>query len=442
MKVTFYLIEEFNKLTSSSIDNYYSLNINSITISLIGDNESKNKKLTNYKRNELLLLIFYNFSLTINQETSAGVLNKDSIQFNLILSDISIHNQSSIKGKFPCILKNKTTFISLYEEINYFKNIKIITTDNLKVKVGQLELGIDPEFFIELLDFFANILYRMNITNFNVHEIFTTKKKNNDEMITLLNDEYKESRILLNSKDLYFPELNIKFEVTNIGLKELLKNRIGCTEFYIWLAKGLVGRRHSLNLPYSKHPFKYGGIGQFFKNIYFIFERKIENEVTQMGLKGLVGKFKNLFTYDPTAENNVEIHRFREPRVFYGKFKYFQIYNKQDAYLVNNVYKKYSYLKDKYYPLRIVKASKTFFLFTTLGMFCIQYTNFVLKWNIDYFMIKKAESNNEEVTIIYNQTIENSNACKFNCESVEIAQEVAQALNEETKNNRENFLEI
>ena len=181
MKVTFYLIEEFNKLTSSSIDNYYSLNINSITISLIGDNESKNKKLTNYKRNELLLLIFYNFSLTINQETSAGVLNKDYIQFNLILSDISIHNQSSIKGKFPCILKNKTTFISLYEEINYFKNIKIITTDNLKVKVGQLELGIDPEFFIELLDFFANILYRMNITNFNVHEIFTTKKKNKNK---------------------------------------------------------------------------------------------------------------------------------------------------------------------------------------------------------------------------------------------------------------------
>ena len=443
MKVTFYLIEDFNKLTSSSINNYYSFNINSIIISLIGDNESKDKKLTNYKRNELLLLVFYNFSLTINQETLAGVLNKDSIQFNLILNDISIHNQASTKGKFSCILRNKTPFISLYEEINYFKNIKIITTDNLNIKVGQLELGIDPEFFIELLDFFSNILYRMNITNFNVHEIFITKKKNNDnEMITLLNDEYKESRILLNSKDLYFPELNIKFEVTNIGLKDLLKNRIGCTEFYIWLAKGLVGRKHSLNLPYSKHPFKYGGIGQFFQNIYLIFERKIENEVTQMGLKGLVGKFKNLFTYDSTAKNNVEIGRFREPRVFYGKSKYFQIYNKQDAYLVNNVYKKYSYLKDKYYPLRIVKASKIFFLFTTLGMFCIQYTKFIIQWNIDYFMIKKAESKEEEVTIIYNQIIENSNACKFNCENNEIAEQVAQALNEETKNNRENFLEI
>ena len=261
-------------------------------------------------------------------------------------------------------------------------------------------------------------------------------------MMTLLHDEYKESRILLNSKDLYFPELNIKFEVTNIGLKDLLKNRIGCTEFYIWLAKGLVGRRHSLNLPYSKHPFKYGGIGQFFKNIYIIFERKIENEVTQMGLKGSVGKFKNLFTYDPTAENNVEIHRFREPRVFYGKFKYFQIYNKQDAYLVSNVYKKYTYLKDKYYPLRIIKSSKIFFLFTTLSMVCFQYTKFVIKWNIDYFMIKKAESDKEEITIFYNQTIENSNSYKFNCESIEVAQEVAQALNEETKNNRENFLEI
>ena len=442
MKVTFYLIEEFNKLTSSSINNYYSFNINTITISLIGDNEYKDKKLTNYKRNELLLLIFYNFSLTINQEILAGVLNKDSIQFNLILSDISMYNQSSTKGKFSCILKNKTPFISLYEEINYFKSIKIITTDKLNIKVGQLELGIDPEFFIELLDFLSNILYRMNITNFNVHEIFKDKKKNNDEMITLLNDEYNESRILLNSRDLYFPELNIKFEVTSFGLKELLKNRIGCTEFYIWLAKGLVGRRHSLNLPYSKHPFKYGGIGQFFNNIYIIFERKIEKEVTQMGLKGFVGKFKNLFTYDPTADNNVEKNRFREPRVFYGKFKYFQIYNKQDAYLVNNVYKKYAYLKNKYYPLRIVKASKIFFLFTTLAMVCIQYTKFIIKWNIDYFIIKKAESNNEEVTIFYNQTIENSKACKFNCESSEIAQEVAKTLNEEAKNNRENYFEI
>ena len=442
MKVTFYLIEEFIKLKSSSISNYYNISINSINISIIGDNEFQDKKLTNYQRNELLLFVLNNLSMTLNIEKTKGVLDKNSIQTNIIITDLCIYNQFSSLGKFSKILFNKTPFLSLYGEIDYYQKFKIIQMKKQEFIVGNLELGIDPKFFIQLFDFWDNILYRMNITNFNVHELFINKGKNEEKKYNELLDEYAQSRILLSARDFYFPEIKMKFEVTNIGLKELLKERIDCGEFYIWLAKGLVGRRHSLKLDKSKEPFNNGGLGFFFVNLYYIFLTKLEDQITEMGLKGLVGQFKNLFSYDDTSKDNVKKNREREPIPFYGQFKYFKAYNRTEAYLIYNTFSKHPYLKAKYCPVRVVVGYKSFYLFTIIALFLVSHAKFDICWNIDYFSIKKAESNKNIVKVIYNQKLEGKDYCIITCENDDIARDVAKSLNEEKINNKENLFEV
>ena len=234
----------------------------------------------------------------------------------------------------------------------------------------------------------------------------------------------------------------MKFEVTNIGLKELLKERIDCGEFYIWLAKGLVGRRHSLKLDKSKEPFNNGGLGFFFVNLYYIFLTKLEDQITEMGLKGLVGQFKNLFSYDDTSKDNVKKNREREPIPFYGQFKYFKAYNRTEAYLIYNTFSKHPYLKAKYCPVRVVVGYKSFYLFTTIALFLVSHAKFDICWNIDYFSIKKAESNKNIVKVIYNQKLEGKDYCIITCENDDIARDVAKSLNEEKINNKENLFEV
>ena len=441
MKVTFYLIEELNKLKSFSINNYYSININSITISIIGDNEFQDTQLNNYQRNELLLFIFKQIAFTFNVEKRIGVSDKDSIQANIILAEFSLYNQVSKIGKFSNILFNHTPFLSFYGEFDYHKKFKIIKMKKINFIIGKLEFGIDPKFIIELIDFFDNILYRMNITNFNVHEIFINQDKN-DDIYTKLNEEYAQSRILLNARNYEFPEINAKFEISKIGLNQLLKERIDCSDFYIWLAEGLVGRRHTLKIEPSKNLHFSGGLGFFFKKMFYMFKTKFENQITDMGLKGFVGQFKNLFSYDDKSNYNVQNNRIRFPRAFYGKFKYFKDYDSNDAYLVYQFLSKNSYLKNKYYPTRIIPGYKTFYLFTNLSMLLVSQSNFNIIWNLDYFSIKKVESNKNVVNVIYNQIIDNNKSCGIKCENEDIAKKVVQFLNEESVSNKEDILEL
>ena len=443
-KVTFYLNDEFNKLKSKnySITNYFNININSISISMIGDNEFQDKTLNNYERNELLLLIFNNIIFTINSEQTIGILDKTSISLNIVLNNFSINNQISKKGKFAQILHNTTPFLSLYDEIDYFTKFKSINIKKQDIIIGKLELGIDPKFFIDLINFFENILYRMNITNFNVHSIFKNQNKTEDKIYNELINEYNQSRILITANYFILPELNIKFELTNIGLKQLLRERLDCSDFYIWLAKGLVGRRHTLKLESSKEHFNNVGLGFFFKNIFFILQSKVEKQINEIGLKGFVGQIKNLFSNDDSSLDRVRKERIRQPMAFFGKFKYFKSYVQQDAYLINNFFGKYPLLKNKYYPVSIVMGFKSFYLFTTISLILVNISTFEIVWIIDYYSIKKVECEKNVLNVTYNQVIDNNSGCKVNCENDDIAGKVAKQLNEEAINNRENILEV
>ena len=443
MKLVFYSIEKFSQLNSVTHINTYEIRINSIILSLIGDNEFQDKKLVKYHRYELLLLILTELCLNITIEKTTGVLSKNSIKSVINLNNFQIHNQISQKGKFPCILRNDEAFLSMYSEMDYYEKLKIIKIKASNIIISKLELGIDPIFFIELIDFFGNILYRMNITNFIVNELFQKKiKKDEKEKSEDLIKEYDQSNILLNAQNFEIPEINIRFELTNYGIKELLKKRIGCSDTLYWLAKGLVGRGHSLRLEPFKYPYNNGGLGYFFKGILYHIRAKFENKLTDIGLKGFIGQFKNIFTIDDSHVNDMNKRRYREKRAFYGKFKYFKEYDKKDAYLINNFFEKYKYLRHKYYPLHIISGFKIFYLFTTLSMIVIEYTNFNLINNIDYFYIKSVRAEKLEVKIEYNQVIDSASNSIILCEDENIAINVSKSLNEEMINNKEIINEI
>ena len=414
---------------------------------MIGDNEYPDTKLNNYIRKELLLFYLSGFSLVLNITTTEGALNKDSINSSLMLIDFQIYNQASEKGKFSCLFTNKgNPFISLSNEISFYNKLKIAKIEYQDFRVNRIELGIDPLFINEIFKFFDNILYRMNITNFNVHKLFLDKNENEYNPEKMIK-KYNESSILINATNLLYPELNIEFELSRIGLGRLMRERMGSSEFYIWVAKGLIGNKQNITLENSTISFKNGGIGYYLKWLYYIYMEKIERQINDISYSAIYGKIVNIFTLgllndDDSSEDEVKKHRKRYPRAFFGKFKYFKEYDRSEAILIKNIFNVNKFLNDKYYPIKIIKGDKEIYLFTTIAMFCSNYTNYQLRWNIDYYSIKKVEAQKFKVLVYYNQSIDSKNSCWFECENEEIAKKVAKCLNEETINNRENLLEI
>ena len=284
----------------------------------------------------------------------------------------------------------------------------------------------------------------MNITNFSVQEVFMNPPLSQIEYQARLLKEYDKSDILVDVSKLKIPEIKIIFEVTSYRLKELLKERIRVSGFYIWLAEGLVGRAHSLTLKQSFHSFTNEKLTDFLKKLFYSLSTKIHNELTDIGLKGFVGRIKNLFSNEAKIFS-FEGKRKRLTRAFYGKFKYFKVYDKNEAYLINNAMDKYQYdfiipgqprLKDIYYPLRIVKGYKFFYIFTNLALLIFSYTKFILKEEIHYYLIENVESQNCYVYILFNQVINGQKDMNILCDTPEIAIEVKTALKEEMINNK------
>ena len=447
IKATFYITEVYNKLKSTLFYKNYSFNINQIFISMIGDNEYPETKLTNYTRKELLLFYFSDFSLLLEVTSTEGVLNSDSIISTLTLNNFQIYNQASEKGKFSCLFTNKDSpFIFLSNKISYYNKLQIAKIEKQNFKVGPIQLGIDPLFINEIFKFIDNILYRMNITNFNVHKLFLEKSEYEYDPEKIIK-KYNKSRILINATNLLYPEINIEFELSKTGLGRLMRERMGSSEFYIWVAKGLVGNKQNIILEDSNLTFKSGGIGQYLQWLYYIYMDKLEKQISDISYSAVFGKIKNFFALDilfddDSEQDDVKKYRKRAPRAFFGKFKYFKEYDKNDAIIIKNIFSKNKILNDKYYPIKIIKGNKEFYLFTTIAMFCSDYANYQLRWNIDYFSIKNVESKESKVLVYYNQKIDSKSSCWFECEDEQIAKYVAKSLNEETINNRENLLEI
>ena len=444
MKLIFYNANKYKRLNSLNIHSSFLLRINSILVSLIADNEFQIKKLSSYKRYEVLYILFNEFSIKITVEKLTGVLNKYSIKSIINILNFIIYNQVSEKGKFPYMLKNSDAFLSLYNEIDYFDKLKIVKLNSNKIVISKLELGIDPQFLIEIIDFFGNILYRMNITNFFVNEIFqyNQENKNKQDEISSLIQEYNQTKILLNAKTFVIPNIIIRFELTSIGMKDLFKKKIGCSTFYYWLAKGLVGRAHTLNLVESIHPYNNGGLGYFFKDVFYHIRSNFENKLVEMGVKGFVGQIKNFFSFGNNNFDNLNSNRFRLKRAFYGKFQYFKEYFQQDAFFIDAIYTRHKYLKNSYYPLRLIYGFKQLYFFTNISLLIIDYKTYNILKELHYFYIKDSKADKSEVTIEFSQKIDKKDNYVIKCEDETYANNISNSLNEEIINNKEEAIDI
>ena len=154
--------------------------------------------------------------------------------------------------------------------------------------------------------------------------------------------------------------MKLVFQISKLGLEHLLLNKFGFSSFFIWTAKGLTEKKHSINLEPYTIPLYIGDFKGIIKKIIQRYKSAVISEFVTIGIKGVIGniskainkkvgkkvlKFLNnalnknqgMNFYDSDEENNNNLfieqnERKRIQRAFYGKFKY------HINQLFNNIY--------------------------------------------------------------------------------------------------------
>ena len=444
IKITFYPKAKYDLINQNSINFNFDIRIESIYISIIGDNEIQNPKLTKYERFEILLITLNTFELNINVKQTIGLLNENSIYTKLTIMQLNVYNQLSSEGNFACVLKSvekppNIPFFSLENETIYHPEGKVINFYKQKIEIKKLKLGVDPDFMSKFLTFYDDLLMRMNLTYYNISKVFLDKKENLSKK--LLNKQYK-GRILINANGLLFPKLEIDIKIVEKGLKELLKERIACSDFYIWVAKGLVGRTQNVSIKSSVSNYINGTLVQYYVWVYYKYMNQFEEKITEMGFKGIMGHIISGFNQNK-VNKEFKKNRLREPRPFYGKYKYFKEYDENDveviksALLINK-----NKIQDKQNSTKIIKDKNYLFLFTNCNILCFNSKKHNLIWKYDYNIIDKSINSDNSLMIFYkNRQEKNKNALEScNCENADISNEVATTINEEIVKYRDNIV--
>ena len=431
MNLKFYKVDVFNQFKSKLSTFYFNFKISTIYISMIGDNEDKNKRLDDYQRHEIMLFYFNGFNCSVNWEKNLGLLGKDIITFNMALDKCEIYNQFSQTGKFSLVFSNLgSPFIFLLTEMFYFKNGKVSKINKFIFNVQKLGLYIDPQFINEILNFFQNIIYRMKISNFNVDSVFLSSSKiMEDSDDTVL----KSDNVLFYGYNFELPELKIDFEITNYGLDQLLKQKLGCSFFYVWLANGLCGRKTGVQVKKWNVPDFVGKINVALKTIYRHYKAKIVGEITAIGIKGFFGNVKKiLFIFgNEKSSNEVLNKRIRPPRAFYDKYKYFKSFNETDSIYFEKIESKYPSLVNKFYYKNIIKGQKKIYLFTDSSLLILRIEDLEIFEQFKYIQIKDIKEEKHILNINFNQKVDSSNSIKINCEEKSICHKVNKILQEE-----------
>ena len=430
MNLKFYKIDVFNQFKSKISTLYFNFKINQIYISMIGDNEDKNERLDDYQRHEIMLFYLNGLNCSINWEQNLGLLGKDIITFNLALDKLELYNQLSQTGKFSLVFSNiGSPIIFLLTEMFYFKSGKVAKINKFEFLIQKIALFIDPQFINEILNFFQNIIYRMKIRNFNVDSVFLTQSNSMEEKEE---DVYIKDNILCYGYNFDLPQLKIDFEITSFGLDQLLKQKLGCSFFYVWLANGLCGRKTSVNVTKGSVPDFVGKINGAIKTVYRYYKSKIVGEITSIGIKGFFGNFTKIFNFITNDKFSKDaLKRKRPPRAFYDKYKCFKSYNETDSIYFEKIESKYSFLMNKLYYKNIIKGIKKVYLFTDSCLLVFREEDLEIIEQIKYIKIKDTREDKINIIINYNQKVDGKNFYKINCEDKNICHKINKILMEE-----------
>ena len=431
---------EKNKINFYNFTNFsisFNFNINSIGISFINDNENLNKKLRNYNRNEI---IYINLNEILNElkiEIKKGILNKKIFSFNLKINLIEIYNLIFNNCNFYCVLKNEQNpFLIFNSSLIQYENNKIFNVKKFDLFFNKLNIGIDPNFIILIINFISNIIFRMNILNFNVDKIFQFHSNFNKN--SLINKYYNNSYLFICS-NLKIPELNIVFQITNNNLESFLKKYLQFSSFYYFFLKQITKDKNKIKLESQNVNFFNGRIKILIKQIFNYYKSKAIDKMTKKVVEEFFkGIFKEIIGNN-TKKNFIirgSINN-RENRIFYGKFKYFSNYNQNEAKIFSLIKKKYSIIKNNYNFSGLIIGISYYFLFTTISMFIFDKKSLENFGNIDYYYIFNVLVEGKEILIKYKQQIEGNNNCKIFCEDENVALDVQNMLKEQIKKNSE-----
>ena len=433
MKITLYTKKEFDKLSKKEINLYGNLLINNCYISIIGDNFNKNKKLRNYKRNELLLIYLKKMNTNLLVNRNQEITNKKNIEFNLNLEKLEIFNQFSKKGKYSCIFRNVGSPITDFNVKLDLYNEKVIKINKLICKLNKLKLNIDPEFILEILNFIDNIAYRLDKINFNVDKIFLRTNRNIRDMKIKKNLEKYQNiqRIICYGSELIFPSLNIDYEITEVNLEKLLKEKIGLPDIIILITNGLT--RENRNIYFEKFKINnyFGDISGLLSKMQNNYKSQLPSKIINIGVQGLLGKIKQFFVKDITDTNSTEVqkNRKRYPRVFYGKYNYIKDYNEEESKIIDEFIFMHQNNFKEIYCNDILQSKAYIFYFSGLSLFIFT-KNYELYYKIDYNTINKIYNEQENLIIKYKKENDEENPPSIiNCEEIHIAKRMIKILN-------------
>ena len=437
-KLTFYNYEDYYNIRPETQYTKFTISLPQIIITLIGDNEFYNTKLRNYTRKELILIILEGVYIDMVQKKNLTLKNKYNI-LELVIKDINLCNQTGQFGKFPVALYNSTRpFFSLRSEYETFKNDKISKVHSLVFNFAKMHIGIDPNFLDATIKFYKNIIYRMDLLNFNVNNIFLPNTDSN----ALIGDNDIFNSYLIQATNVIIPKLNFTFEISKIDLNELLKEHFQCTSFLCFIISNLAGVNHEISLSYNNLKVFIGTLEEMIIKVLSTYQFEFYGKMSGIGLKGFVLSFVNLFKHDEKRSTRVIADQRRIPRVFYGRFKYIKNYNMDHAIILKST-KNLRLFETNYFFTNAVLGKNYVFVFTTLSMFILN-SYYANCGNIDYFYIESAEvdpDNSNRIIIKYNQTIDKTNGIDIDCKE-NIAKKVVDMLNEERAKYADEFLNL
>ena len=433
MKITLYTRNEYDKLNTDEIKLYGILVINKCYISLIGDNFNKNRKLRNYERNEIILIYFQNFNTKLEINKSKEIIKKNNIELNLNLSKIEVFNQLSKTGKYSCIFKNiGVPCMNLIGQLNLYKEDQVAKINKFTYSLKKLKLNIDPQFILEIINFADNISYRLGKINFNVDKVFLRTNKNiRDIKIKDHIKKYKNNqKLICYGSEFNFPSINIDYELTEINLEKLLREKVGCTDLLVWLGFGLVRQNQNIFLEkftINKH---FGDISGLILKIQNNYKSQMTSVILNMGLKGFIGQIKQFFKKDKTDENSFDVqkNRIRYPRAFYGKYKYIKNYSEEEAKIIDKFISTYQKDFKEIYCNDLLQNKNYIFYFSGLSLF-ICTKNYELYYKIDFKSIDKVYNEEENLIIKYKKENEEENPPSIiNCDEVYFAKRLIKLL--------------
>ena len=441
MHLIFYNKNNFNKGENTKLY-YFNVKINGLGISIIGDNEKKNKNLQKYNRKEILFFYFKNINLSIDRKIEGGIIKIALINTDFNIEKIRLYNQSIENAKYHLIMENNNNFCSLQTNILYYYIDKVSVINNIKLALDKIKLSLDPSFIIQIIDFISNIIYRMNIRDFNVDNIFLNPDKIKEDNIF---EDYKNKSTIYYGNNISIPSLDISFEMSNIGLDNLLKQYLNYSSFYSWIIKSLTGNKYNIKASGNNVQKFVGNVKQLIITILNKYKDSVFKEFIKIAFQGIVLGIIKIFSKNNHSNNNNNnnISRFRPPRAFYGKYKFFKNFNRDDANILDKLKNKYDFFKNEsYYFCNYIKGNKYIYIFTNLSIYIMD-NNLNILFNVDYFTILDIKIENDNLIKVYfNQDIDNSNFCIITCEGKVITYQLYNILWEQLRFNSDEMLFI